>query len=88
MMDEAARERFISANIMPEGYVVPAYTGVEIALQALERTKTDETTLADNLNGGSFDTIIGAVTFDDKGDLAQNPFILQRYDGERFLPVM
>lgn len=87
MIDATAQERFAAANIVPEGYVVPAYASVEIALQALKSAKADTESLADYLNGGSFDTIIGTVSFDDKGDLVQNPFILQRFDGGRFVPV-
>lgn len=86
-LDEATREKFNRAGIMPEGYVLPSYAGIQIAQQALERAKSEGTSLADSLGNGVFDTITGAIAFDDKGDLAQNPFILQRYDGERFVPV-
>lgn len=87
MIDEAAHQRFTAADIVPEGYVIPAYAAAEIALQALDTAKTDKAALTDSLNSGLFDTIIGAIAFDAKGDLAQNPFILQRYDGKRFIPV-
>lgn len=86
-LSETVREEFTQAGIIPEGYALPSYASVQIAQQTLEKAKAEKTSLADSLNSGAFDTIIGAIAFDDKGDLAQNPFILQRYDGERFVPV-
>lgn len=87
LMDEGVSERFAGAGIIPDGYVAPAFAAVEIALQAVQRAKTSGAALADSLDGGPFDTVIGMIAFDANGDLAHNPFILQRYDGARFLPV-
>lgn len=87
MLDEDAAERFSAANVVPEGYVVPAHAAVEVAAQVLERARAENAPVAEMFSSGPFDTLIGAVSFDDKGDLARSPFILQRYDGERFLPV-
>lgn len=87
LMDEGVSERFADAGFLPEGYVAPSFAAVEIALQATQRAQASGTSLAENLGGEPFDTVIGPVAFDAKGDLAHNPFILQRYDGERFLPV-
>ncbi|HEV7251645.1 MAG TPA: branched-chain amino acid ABC transporter substrate-binding protein [Mesorhizobium sp.] len=73
-------------GVVPEGYVLPAYTAVEIMAAAL-RGQTPgaapETLLAP---GRTFDTVIGAIGFDAKGDRAQNPFRLFRWDGQSFLP--
>lgn len=87
LMDEGVSEYFIEADLIPDGYVAPSFATVEIALQAMQRAQASGASLADSLGGEPFDTVIGAVEFDAKGDLAHNPFILQRYDGERFLPV-
>lgn len=87
LMDEGVSERFAGAGVVPEGYVAPTHAAVEIALEALARAEATGASVADSLGGEPFDTVIGPVAFDDKGDLSQNPFILQRYDGERFLPV-
>lgn len=87
MLDEETAERFSAANVVPEGYVVPAHAVIEIAAQVLERAQADNAPVADQFARGPFETLAGPVAFDGKGDLAQSPFILQRYDGERFLPV-
>ncbi|WP_421925353.1 branched-chain amino acid ABC transporter substrate-binding protein [Neoaquamicrobium sediminum] len=87
MLDEEAVERFTEAGVIPEGYVVPSYVSVEIAAQAMATADAADRPIADVLSTGSFDTLIGTLSFDDKGDLSENLFQLLRYDGERFLPV-
>ena len=87
LMDENVAARFAEAGVVPEGYVAPAHAAVEVAVEALARAATTGATVAASLGGAPFETVIGTVAFDARGDLAQNPFILQRFDGERFLPV-
>lgn len=84
---EAAAERFAAAGIVPEGYVLPAHAAVEIAAEAQRRAQAGDGTVADILSHRQFETAIGPVSFDGKGDAAQSPFVLQRHDGERFVPV-
>lgn len=80
-------QRFADQGIQPEGYALPTHAAVEIALEALQRANASSQPLPGILSGGTFATSIGPVTFDDKGDLAENPYRLLRYDGTRFLPV-
>lgn len=80
-------QRFADQGIQPEGYALPTHAAVEIALEALQRANASSQPLPGILSGGTFTTSIGPVTFDDKGDLAENPYRLLRYDGTRFLPV-
>jgi branched-chain amino acid transport system substrate-binding protein len=87
MLDEEAVERFTEAGVVPEGYVVPSYVSVEIAAQAMATADAENRPTADVISAGSFETLIGTLSFDDKGDLSENLFQLLRYDGERFLPV-
>lgn len=87
MLDEDAMERFTAAGVVPEGYVVPSHAAVEIAAQAIAAADAGNRPLAEALDAGTFDTLAGTLSFDDKGDLADNLFQLLRYDGERFLPV-
>lgn len=85
--DAGTLARFSDAGIVPEGYVVPAYAAMQVALRALEEARAAGAPLADILAAGTFDTLAGSISFDEKGDLAENPFRLLRYDGERFMPV-
>lgn len=69
----------------PEGYALPAYAAVEIAAKAEAETQSYGASLADSLLKGSFVTAIGSIRFDEKGDLAQSPYRLFRYDGTKFV---
>ena len=85
--DREVLERFAAARIVPEGYALPTHAAVEIALRALAMAAAQGAPLADILSSETFDTAIGSVSFDGKGDLAKNPFRLLRHDGERFVPA-
>lgn len=69
----------------PEGYALPAYAAVETAVKALAGAAPGADP-ADLMPGRSFGTAIGPVAFDGKGDLAENPYRLFRFDGTRFVP--
>jgi branched-chain amino acid transport system substrate-binding protein len=60
----------------PEGFTLYAYAAVQALAAAAAATSTlDSTRLAEWLRGGNrFDTVVGPVSFDAKGDLA-NPAI-------------
>ncbi|MDI6027578.1 branched-chain amino acid ABC transporter substrate-binding protein [Corticibacterium sp. UT-5YL-CI-8] len=75
--------RFRTADIIPEGYMLPAYAGVEI-IAAASRTSADELKA---LRTDTFETAIGPVRFDAKGDLADNPFRAFRFNGSKFITV-
>jgi len=87
MFDEGTAELFLEAGIVPQGYVAPTYAAVEIAIQAIERADAERRPLAQVLAETAFPTLIGTVSFDDKGDRTGSPYRLLRYDGERFLPA-
>ena len=80
-------QAFADRRIFDKGYVLPTYAAVEIAHAALAAAGTADGPLSANLSNRDFDTAIGAVRFDDKGDLAQNPYRLFRYDGAAFVEV-
>lgn len=71
----------------PDGYVLPAHAAAEIAIAAAAAVTAAGQTVADALASTAFATAIGPVKFDDKGDLAQNPFRIFRYDGSRFVAL-
>jgi branched-chain amino acid transport system substrate-binding protein len=81
-------------EIVPEGYVLPAYAAVEIAAAALAGIGTQTVlagvgtqTVTEKLASGEFQTVLGKIRFDPKGDLAENPYRLFRFDGTRFAEV-
>lgn len=69
-------QRFRDQDQNPEGFTLYAYAAVQALAAAAEATGTlDSTRLAEWLRGGNrFDTVVGPVSFDARGDLA-NPSI-------------
>lgn len=86
-IDEGTLEDFAARDVVPEGYVLPAHAAIEVAVEAVGKAKRAGVGAESILGTASFDTIIGPIRFDDKGDLTTNPFLLFRHDGERFLPA-
>lgn len=80
---DAFRER----EVVPEGYAIPGFAAFEIAVEALIRAETSGRTLAEVLDTDTFDTALGTINFDEKGDLSENPYRLFRYDGTKFVAV-
>jgi branched-chain amino acid transport system substrate-binding protein len=78
---------FRERQAAPDGYVLPTFAAVEIARAALANADASGKPLKQILAEREFDTAIGPIRFDGKGDLATNPYRVFRYDGERFVPV-
>jgi len=55
-----------------DGYTLYAYAGMQLVAEALNRAKTTQAdAVADALQKGSIPTVLGTVSFDEKGDIAQ-----------------
>lgn len=80
-------ETLRAAEIEPDGYVLPTYAAVQIALAALGDNPDDGGEWDERITAQNFDTAIGPVRFDDKGDLTINPYRLFAYDGDTFRPL-
>jgi branched-chain amino acid transport system substrate-binding protein len=76
-----------TAGVHPEGYVLPAYAALEIALQAIAAADAAGGSVTDALAAGNFQTSIGSVRFDEKGDLSESPYRLFHYDGKKFVAM-
>ena len=77
---------FADRELLAQGYVLPAYAAVEVAHAVIAGLGYPGDVIP-TLSGRDFATAIGPVRFNDKGDLAQNPYGVFRFDGERFVPV-
>jgi branched-chain amino acid transport system substrate-binding protein len=68
-------ERFRASGYEPEGYTLYVYGAVQVWAQAAEKAGTlDLQAMIAALRLQQFDTVLGPIDFDDKGDLAvQNP---------------
>ncbi|MTD93288.1 ABC transporter substrate-binding protein [Hyphomicrobium sp. xq] len=71
-------DRFEARKYKPEAYTLYSYAAVQILKQAIEATKsTDPKTVAAYMRTGVvFNTVIGDIAFDDKGDIKQVAYVM------------
>lgn len=79
----AVVENFRAEGYEPEGYTLYTYAAVQVFAQAAEIAgTTDLEPVIEALRGNSFDTVIGTLSFDDKGDIEQPAYVFyQWHDG-------
>ncbi|OLP61375.1 amino acid ABC transporter [Xaviernesmea oryzae] len=80
-----------AANLVPEGYVLPAYAAVTLLETAKDRGASDKTSLVDALLKDPFPTVIGPVHFEANHELAKPRYRLLEWRDGRFglaSPVM
>ena len=70
-------EMFRAEGFEPEGFTLYAYAAVEVWAQAVEQAGTVEPkAVAEALHGHQFDTVLGRIGFDKKGDVyGYEPFV-------------
>jgi branched-chain amino acid transport system substrate-binding protein len=67
---------FQKAGYDPEGYTLYTYAAFEVFKQAAEKAKsTDADKLAAAIHGQSYDTVLGKLAFDDKGDIVNPEYV-------------
>ena len=81
-------ERFRASGFEPEGYTLYAYAAVQVWAKAAEQTGSLELeAVTASLREHRFDTVLGPIEFDDKGDLAvQNP-VWYVWRGGTYMPL-
>jgi branched-chain amino acid transport system substrate-binding protein len=81
-------ERFRASGYEPEGYTLNAYAAVQVWAQAEEKTGSLELpAMIASLREQRFDTVLGPIDFDDKGDLTvQNP-VWYVWRGGTYVPL-
>lgn len=73
----------------PEGYTLYAYAAVQTWAQAVEKAgSTDEEAVIRALRTETFDTVLGKIGFDAKGDVTGvSAFVWYRWTGDDYVPV-
>ncbi len=67
---KAVVEKFKAKNIDPEGYTLYSYAAIQIWAAAATKAKsTDPKKVAEIVRSGSWDTVLGKLSFDKKGDI-------------------
>jgi branched-chain amino acid transport system substrate-binding protein len=73
-------KRFRDAGIEPEGYVLYTYAAVQAWAQAAEQAKsTDFDKMIASLNKNKFNTVLGDIGFDDKGDVTAPGYVFYEW---------
>ena len=69
---KAIVEKFKAKNIDPEGYTLYTYAAMQVWSQAVAKAgTTDPKKVMDAIKAGAWDTVIGTLEFDAKGDIKQ-----------------
>ena len=69
-------EAFRKASVEPEGYTLSTYAALQVWAAAVTKAgSTDAKKVADTLRSQSWDTVIGKLGFDAKGDLTSSTYV-------------
>ena len=78
-------KKFRAAKIEPEGYVMYAYAAMQLFAQAAEQAKsTKYADMEKAMRGGTFDTVLGKLSFDAKGDNKLPGFMVYQWKGGQY----
>jgi len=74
-------EKFKAKNIDPEGYTLYTYAAFQVWSKAAAKAgTTDPKKVMNTIKAGSWDTVIGTLNFDAKGDIKQIDYVVYRWD--------
>jgi branched-chain amino acid transport system substrate-binding protein len=69
-------ERFREQGYEPEGYTLYAYAAVQVWAEAARNAESfDMLAVSQQIRGASFDTVIGKLSFDEKGDVKNASYV-------------
>lgn len=72
----AAVKRFKAKGINPEGYTLYTYASMQVWAQAATKAKTtDPKKVAAEIHKGKWDTVLGPISYDKKGDITKLDYV-------------
>jgi branched-chain amino acid transport system substrate-binding protein len=78
-------EEFRKDGFEPEGYTLSTYAALQVWAQAVEKAgTTDSAKVADTLRSQTWDTVIGKLGFDAKGDLTSSTYVWYVFKGGKY----
>lgn len=79
---------FRDKHYEPEGFTLYTYAAIQAYAQAAGRAKsTDGTKVSAELHKGKYDTVLGTVSFNAKGDPSGEPFIIYTWKDGKYAPL-
>jgi branched-chain amino acid transport system substrate-binding protein len=78
---KAIVEKFRAKNIDPEGYTLYTYAAIQVWSGAVKKAgTTDPKKVMATIKAGSWDTVIGTLQYDAKGDIKQIDYVVYKWD--------
>jgi branched-chain amino acid transport system substrate-binding protein len=75
--------KFKAKNVDPEGYTLYTYAAIQVWSQAAAKAKsTDPKKVMETIKAGSWDTVLGKLEFDAKGDIKELDFTVYQWDAK------
>jgi branched-chain amino acid transport system substrate-binding protein len=79
-------EEFTAAGYDPEGYTLYTYAAIQAWAQAVEKAgATDLEKVVEQLHGNEFETVLGKISFDDKGDVQGSNYVMYEWDAGKYV---
>jgi branched-chain amino acid transport system substrate-binding protein len=76
----AVVKKFKDKNVDPEGYTLYTYAAMQIWTQAVAKAKTtDAKKVAETIKGGKWDTVLGPISYDKKGDITMVDYVFYKW---------
>ncbi|NBB13155.1 branched-chain amino acid ABC transporter substrate-binding protein [Pseudomonas sp. SLFW] len=81
-------KQFRDGGYEPEGYTLYTYAAIQAFAAAANNVKSEDgPKVATALHNGTFDTVLGDVKFDKKGDPSTEPFIIYVWEDGKYKPL-
>jgi branched-chain amino acid transport system substrate-binding protein len=80
---KAIVEKFKANNIDPEGFTLYTYAAMQVWSQAVKKAgSTDPKKVMETIKAGKWDTVIGTMEFDAKGDIKKLDYVVYKWDAK------
>jgi branched-chain amino acid transport system substrate-binding protein len=77
---------FEAGGFDPEGYTLYTYATIQAWAEAVEKAgTTDLEPVVEALHGNQFDTVLGTISFDDKGDVEGENYVMYEWDNGKYV---
>ena len=78
-------EKFRAAGIEPEGYTLYTYAAIQVWAQAAEAAgSTEHEAMIKALDEGTFQTVLGTLEFDEKGDVSLPGYVFYEWEAGKY----
>jgi branched-chain amino acid transport system substrate-binding protein len=85
---KAVVEKFRAQGYEPEGYTLYTYAALQLYKAAVEKVgSTDLDKVAEQLRKGDYDTVIGKIGFDAKGDVTTPAYVFYKWDNGKYAEI-